>query len=366
MLKIGRIILFIGFALCAYNYTFAADSTFNASVDKTTVALDDIVQYTLTISGNSAGSAPNPELPNFSNLSVVSQSQSSNYSIINGQMSSSKSFTYALQPEKTGQAHIGPASITISGKKYTTDPINITVTKAEGKKTQSQSQRPPGPWDNFDEFFNAHSARLRQPQMVKDPVKVELKASQTTVYVNQQILLTFTFYRRVNLFQSPSYAPPDTTGFWAVNLPTEKNLREVTLNGIKYVAQDFKTALFPTTAGNFTIGPATLLVQTDPFSAAQTIKTEPLKIKVLPLPKDGKPDNFSGTVGDYQIDVSLKKNEIERGQPVQITAKNLGKGKYPDDFRTGQFLAQRFQKTFRKRQREHCQGQFGRLRQQEL
>jgi hypothetical protein len=71
-------------------------------------------------------------------------------------------------------------------------------------------------------------------------------------------------------------------------------VHEVTLNGIKYVAQDFKTALFPTTVGDFVIGPATLLVQTDPFGAAQTIKTNPLKIKVLPLPEKGKPDNFSG------------------------------------------------------------------------
>ena len=92
------------------------------------------------------------------------------------------------------------------------------------------------------------------------------------------------------------------------------------------MAQDFKTVLFPTTAGDFTVGPATLVAQTDPFSSAQTIKTNPLKIKVLPLPEKGKPNNFSGAVGDYQMDVSLKQNEIERGQPVQITAKVWGKG----------------------------------------
>ncbi|MGP8152908.1 MAG: BatD family protein [Smithella sp.] len=329
MLKIGRTILFIGFALCMYNCAFAADSTFNGSVDKTTVALDDIVQYNLTISGNSAGSVPNPELPKFSNLSVVSQSQSSNFSIINGQMSSSKSFTYALQPEKTGQAHIGPASITISGKTYTIDPINITVVKAEGRKTQPKSQagmrsRFPGILDDFDEFFNSH-LQHSQPQMVKDPVKAELKASQTTVYVNQQIMLTFTFYRKPNVYRV-EYSHPDTKEFLTINLPEEKKDREATINGIRYLAHDLKTIIFPTTVGNFTIGSATLNVQTDPFAPAQPIKTVPLKIKVLPLPKEGKLDNFSGAVGDYQIDVSLKKNEVERGQPVQITAKIWGKG----------------------------------------
>lgn len=331
MSKIGKIILFISFAFCIFTSAYAADVTFNASVDKTTVALDDTVQYTVAISGNSAGNAPSPNLPKFVNLNVVGTSQSSNISIINGQMSVSKSFIYTLQPEKVGQARIGSANITIGGQTYTTEPIDIKITKAEGKNTQSGSQtkrqsRVPSIWDNFDEFFNSPFPRFRQQQVVKDPVKVDLKVSQTTVYVNQQILLTFTFYRRVNLFQSPSYSPPDTTGFWAINLPTDKNLREVTLNGIKYLAQDFKTVLFPTTAGDFTIGPATLVAQTDPFNSAQTIKTNPLKIKVMPLPEKGKTNNFSGAVGDYQMDVSLKQNEIERGQPVQITAKIWGKG----------------------------------------
>ena len=330
MLKIGKIFLFNIFAFCIFCSAFAAEVTFNASVNKNTVALDDTVQYTLAISGSSAGNAPSPTLPKFVNLNVVGTSQSSNFSFINGQTSVSKSFIYTLRPEKIGQAQIGQASVTIGGQTYTTEPIEIKVTKAEGKKPQSgppagARSRFPGIWDNFDEFFNSKFPRFQQ-QAVKDPIKVDFRASQSTVYVNQQIILTFTFYRRVNFLQSPGYSPPDTTGFWAVNLPTDKDVHEVTLNGIKYLAQDFKTALFPTTAGDFTIGPATLVAQTNPFKAAETIKTNPLKIKVLPLPNQGKPVSFSGAVGDYQMDVSLKQNEIERGQPVQITAKVWGKG----------------------------------------
>ena len=329
MSRIGKISLVISFAFFIFSTAFAADVTFNASVDKTAVALDDTVQYTVSVSGNSAGNAPSPNLPKFVNLNVVGKYQSSNISITNGQMSVSKSFIYTLQPEKIGQAHIGSASININGQTYTTEPIDIKITKAEGNKTPHGAQtggrsRLPSIWDNFDEFFNSPFPRFRQPQAVKDPVKVDLKSSQTTVYVNQQILLTFTFYRRVNLYQSPSYSPPDTTGFWAVNLPTDKNLHEVTLNGIKYMAQDFKTVLFPTTAGDFTIGPATLVAQTDPFNSSQTIKTNPLKIKVMPLPEKGKPNNFSGAVGDYQMDVSLKQNEIERARTFTRSSSVIG------------------------------------------
>lgn len=331
MSRTGKIILFNIFILCFYSLALAADITFNASADKNTVALDDTIQYTVSVSGNSVGNAPSPALPKFTNLSVIGTSQSSNFSFVNGQTSVSKSFIYTLRPEKTGQAHIGQASITINGQTYTTDPIDIKVTKAEGKKAQSAPQpagrqRFPGMWDDFDEFFNSRRPRSQQPQALKDPVKLDLKASQETVYVNQQILLTSTINLRTNLLQNPSYSQPDTTGFLAITLPAEKQLHEVTLNGIKYMAQDFKTALFPTTAGNFTIGPGTLVAQTNPFNAPQTIKTNQLKIKVLPLPDQGKPVNFSGAVGNYQMDVTLKQNQIERGQPIQITAKISGRG----------------------------------------
>ncbi|MBN1364410.1 MAG: protein BatD [Syntrophaceae bacterium] len=331
MLKTGKIILLAACLFCIYSLAVASDITFNASVDKNIVALDDTVQYTVSVSGNSAGGAPSPRLPQFVNLNIVGTSQSSNFSFINGQTSISKSFIYTLRPEKIGQAHIGQASIVINGQTYTTETIDIKVTKAEGKKKQPSPPSAgipgfPSIWDDFDDFFNSPFPRFPRPQVVKDPIKADLKASQTTAYVNQQILLTFTFYRRVNLLRSPSYSPPDTTGFWAVNLPTNKDVREVMLNGIRYVAQDFKMALFPTTSGDFTIGPATLIVKTDPFTSEQVIKTNPLKIKVLPLPDDEKPANFAGAVGDYNMDVLLRQNEIERGQPIQITAKIRGEG----------------------------------------
>jgi hypothetical protein len=152
------------------------------------VALDDTVQYRLSVSGNSPAGRPST-LPKFEKLSVVGTFQSSNITMINGQASVAKSFVYTLQPGKVGQAYIGRASITINGQTYTTEPISITVTKAEGRKNQTGPQSGarsgfPSIWDDFDEFFKSpftsHSPR---PQTVKDPIKVDLKASQYTVYV---------------------------------------------------------------------------------------------------------------------------------------------------------------------------------------
>lgn len=362
MTKIGRIIALICFTLCFFSITSADDTIFNASVDKDTVAMDDTVQYTLEISGSSIGNTPGPALPQFANLRVVGSYQSSNISIVNGKVNVTKSFTYTLQPEKIGQARIDPAGITITGQTYKTKAIDLTITAATGEKTEPQPgshSRFPGIWDNFDEFFSSPFPHFRQPEVVKDPVKVELKASRATAYVNQQIILTFTFYRRINLFQNPLYTPPDTTGFWAVNLPTDKNPREVTLNGVKYLAQDFKTALFPTTAGKFTLAPASLTVQTDPFGGTETIKTTPLEIKVLPLPEEGKPKIFNGSVGQYQMKVWLKEQKIERGKPVQITAKIEGEGNIQTISEPVIELCREFKKLSASGKEELIKGKYG-------
>lgn len=328
MNRLNRFVFYILVYLSlGINLAVAADITFNASVDRTTVPLDEHIQLTLEVLGSSGGG--NPVLPQLTNLRIVGTYQSSNISIVNGQVNVARSFIYTLAPEQVGEAEIASASIVIGGQTYTTQPIKITVVGAKGKKTQPQSpSRSKSVWDDFDDFFNSPfpHQRWQEPEVIKDPIKVDLKVSHNTAYVNQQILLTFSFYRRVNLAQNPSYTPPDTTGFWAINLSNEESPREVILDGVKYMVQDFKTVLFPTTAGNFTISPATLVVQIEPFSPAETIKTNPLKINILPLPKEGKPKNFSGVVGDYRMDVQLKKNKVERGQPIQITVKISGNG----------------------------------------
>ncbi|OGB87946.1 hypothetical protein A3H38_04875 [candidate division WOR-1 bacterium RIFCSPLOWO2_02_FULL_46_20] len=313
--------------ICCLGFAAYGDTQFTARVDKTSVALDDVVSYTLTVAGSGANNAPSPALPSFSNLQIISTSQSSNISIVNGQMSAEKSYTYTLQPTQVGQAHIGAANINVNGQTLTSNPIDITVTEATGNKPQQQAQqRQSFPLLRDDDFFNFAPPHFRQSQPVKDPVKVLSKVNRRSAYVNQLVLLTFSFYRRVNLFQQPSFAPPNTTGFWSIQLPVSQRLREVELDGYRYLAQDFRTALFPTSPGKYTIGSASLTAQTDPFSNPQTFKTNPIEITVLPLPEDGKPEDFAGLVGRYKMQVWAKETTIERGKPLQLTAKVWGEG----------------------------------------
>ena len=179
----------------------AGELSIKATVDKTTVSLDDTVSYTVTLSGGNED-VPAPSLPKFVNLSLVSNYRSSNISIINGQASVSSSVTYILKPQAVGAASIGAASLVFNGKTYWADPIEVKVTPATGVSRSRRSLPPTGlgvdPWEEvFDKFFK--EPVFVKPDPVKDPIKVKMSVSTNAPYVNQLVLLTFTFYRRVNL-----------------------------------------------------------------------------------------------------------------------------------------------------------------------
>jgi len=309
---------------------FAQQVSINATVDKNTVALDDVVQYTITVSGQGINNV-SPSTPSFSNLRVISRSQSSNISIINGRVSTAYSYIYILEPEKEGVANIGISSITIGRNTYRCEPISITVTRASGKpKQQKQSKTTGSLWDDIDNFFGEEEDRTfwRPPVFENEinPVLAKTSLSRYTCYVNQMVILTFTFYRRVNLIETPSYTPPSTTGFWSIELPLKKGERYETVNGKQYLAQDLKTALFPTQAGELTIPPATVILKLSPISAPITITTKPLKLKVLPLPEYEKYKNLTPSVGRWTMSTTVDKTVVERGKPFTLWIKFQGEG----------------------------------------
>jgi hypothetical protein len=159
--------------------------------------------------------------------------------------------------------------------------------------------------------------------------------------VNEQITLTFRFYTKVNLLSQPQYSPPDTTGFITEDLPPQKNYYTI-IDGERYYVSEIKTALFPTTAGKFIIGPATVRCTIEDFDIDDffsdnffrrffsqgkevVLKSEPIEIKVLPLPQP-QPQFFSGNVGKYTIDVSVDKQKIEQNESTFLNMKISGVG----------------------------------------
>lgn len=54
--------------------------------------------------------------------------------------------------------------------------------------------------------------------------------------------------------------------------------------------------------------------------------SQPIKIKVLPIPDEGRPANFSGSVGNYLLSGRLEKNEVAVGEPFTLSLNIEGDG----------------------------------------
>ncbi len=329
----------------------AQDISFDASVDKTQVMLNEQLTLTVSVSGN-VKSIPQPELPVLDEFTVYSAGRSQNFTYSNGRLSSSVVFNYILIPRKAGQLTIGPARIKLEKETYQTAPIEITVV------SEDETPAPPAEPSGKDE-------KATKPQLKGKELFMETVVDKKKAYVNEQITLTLRFYQGARLFDNPEYTPPSQTGFWSEDLPPKKQYHKV-INGKQYLVQELRTALFPTSTGKLTIGPAELkcmvedpdrLFGRDPFAMfdrdllsllrqgkPMILKSKPIEVEVLPLPEIGKPANFSGTVGDYRMKVGPDETKVEVGQPITLKAtisgvgnvKSVGKPAIPElpDFRT--------------------------------
>lgn len=347
MIKTGNaIIIFI--LLCA-SPAFAADVTISSSVDKNIVSLDDNLTYTVTIQG-SITKVPPPKLPDFKGFRSYSSSRSQNISIVNGRVSASIKYKYILVPNTVGTYLIEPAEIEIGGKIYQTAPVQIEVVASSQKAApytppSITAPTPPSTYPQEEE-------EETRPYP-KDRLFIETHVDKLRAYANEQITLTFGFYQAINLYENPLYSPPTTTGFWSEDMPPQKKYYK-TINGIRYLVTEIKTALFATSPGIYTIGPAKLeckaedlnaffkrnpysIFDEDPFSVFRTGKpvvltADPIKIEISTLPDEGKvseggrPADFKGDVGRFDISASIDKNRVEENEAVTLKINVTGDG----------------------------------------
>jgi len=299
----------------------AADVTVSAEVNRKTTGVNEPITLTVTVEGT-ARSVPTPRLPDLSSaFSVEEAGTSSNMSWVNGAMSASKSWNYVLLPKAVGTFTIGSAEVEFGGSTYRTDPIEVQV--VEGGTAAGQAA-PRG------------SALEERPSSGVDAggknIFVTASVDKKRAYVDEQITLSFKFYRRTELWEQPRYQAPNLTGFWAEDLGQETEYVE-TVNGVRYRVVEIKTALFGAAPGKATIGEAKLVYREGgggfPFFGAgqeRALTTDPITVEILPLPTEGKPAGFAGGVGDYTVRASLDPPRVGQLEPATLKVTIAGTG----------------------------------------
>ena len=320
--KIGNGLLLIPLILAA------GELNFSASVNRTQVGVNEPITLTVTVQGENIGQVPAPQLPDMPDFTIAgrSSSQSTSIQFINGRLTQqgSISYIYTILPKKEGTFTIGACTIRFQDQTYETQPILITVVKGT---TPSQPQPP-------------STMTPAEPGMPIDAnLKLVASTDKRTVFVGEQIVVEYDIYTRVNIQGAEAEDAPSFSGFWVEPIFEAQrfDFHQKNVDGVLYnVSVLKKSALFPVTSGTVEIPSWGLNVQTlqqsrdffDFFGTTKTVALEsrPLLIDVIPLPAEGKPDDFGGGVGQFSITASLDRTSSEAAEPINLTVRVTGTG----------------------------------------
>ena len=286
-------------------------------------------------------------------LSGPHPSTSTSVQIYNGrtQQSVESSYTYVAVAEKEGKFSIPPASITVEGKEYRSNPVTIEVIKGEAGATAAR------PGNRQSSGSNSAAEAVG-----KDDLFLRMLVSKRELFEGEPVVATLKLYTRVNLADLGNFKAPAFNGFWSESLRKAQSLsfqREEVNGKIYNTAVVQQHVLIPERSGTLRIDPAelTALAQVqvrgrrrrslfdDFFGSHQNIEkqlaTPPVELKIKPLPA-GAPAGFSGAVGKIDMSASVDPLETKANEAITLKVRYSGTGnlklipeptfRFPTDF----------------------------------
>lgn len=345
-----RKIICLWIALLALTLQAYADDkvTFTASAPDA-VAVGDQFRLSYTVNTQKVKNFRAPSIKGFDVLMGPSRSYS--MQSINGNTTETLTFTYILLAQKEGEYTIPGATITANGDQMLSNSVKIKVLPAD-KTNSSQS----GGGQSTSRSSSSGTS------ISNNDLFITATASKTTAYEQEAILLTYKIYTVVDLRGFDNVKLPDFKGFHSqeVELPNDRRWGLEHYKGRNYHSTIYRQfVLFPQQSGKLTIDAARFDASIekmdaidDPFEAffnggagsiqiKKTLMTPKLTIDVKPLPA-GKPADFSGGVGEFNISSSINSTKVKTNDAITVKVVISGTGnlklvgepevKFPEDF----------------------------------
>lgn len=310
---------FTVFIILLAKFLYAQEVNFSCQSSKNKLAQGQRLRVEFIVNKEDTDNFKPPSFKNFEVISGPSQSISTSW--INGKRSYSKTYIYILSPQKKGTLKITRASIFYKGKKIYSNSVQIQVVDA--------SKLPKNP--NDPEY------------LVDQNVHLVVSISKQNPYVGEGIYVEYRLYfsNQISISNFNFKEMPKYQGFWNQEIKiNEIKPKTGNYNGESYRYAVLKKAiLIPQKAGRLSIEPIKVdLVagiptgQVDFFGNVITrdirkiFKTPKRNILVKNLPEKGKPEDFKGAVGKFDIQAINSKKTMKINESTQIKIQISGMG----------------------------------------
>lgn len=283
--------------------------------------------------------------------------------IVNLQASSMDIYAYTIIPNRPGDFTIPGFAVQVDGRQVRTPSLSLRVTGSGGSVAPPpgpgvQQMLPPLPpaqqAPRSGQSSRPSSARTppRTPSGEPAPFYGEIVMGERTAYVGEVIPVELRFYFRADCqfdnLQRPSFGGD---GFTAAPL-SEPEQTEQFIDDIPYNVVSFRSAVTPAKSGEIVVPPASMegrmiapggpagldpffdqFFQNFPmpgFGRAENIEasTDSRTLDVQPLPKEGRPENFSGAVGQFTMRAAADPRTAGAGEPVTLALTVEGRGNF--------------------------------------
>jgi hypothetical protein len=183
---------------------------------------------------------------------------------------------------------------------------------------------------------------------------VHLAIPARPIYVGESVPVEIDVGLRPGIVTSVNGLPTlKGSDFTFNNLSKQPERREQAIEGGAFVVLTWHSALAAVKPGDFSLSAETpLTVKMSTLSMADravasrlawpllqsmyngvapkdmTIESSPFKLKVLPLPTEGQPENFSGAIGDFQVSSDISPAGVAAGEPLTLRLHISGAGNF--------------------------------------
>ncbi len=326
----------------------AATVQVSAALEPARIALDEAAQLAVTVQGNQSGE---PSLPRVDGLEFTPVGQSSSFQSINGAVTAGVSYLYQVTASRAGTFTI-PA-IRVGGA--STRSIVLQVLKGAGGAAQSQGRALPPPNVNWPADSTAGTAK-------GEPAFLRVAAPKQELYVGELVPVQIRAYFRRGLGASLNGLPVlSSDAFTMSKLTGQPEQSQETVDDTPYTVLTWPASLSAVKAGDYALNlelPVLVRVQEraprgqrqTPFSSffggsgfddsffddffgrvsekPLTLKTDLAAMKVLPLPTAGRPTDFSGAVGKFEVRSEVTPTAATAGDPLTLKLTVSGSGNF--------------------------------------
>jgi len=301
------------------------EAVLRAEPDRTSLTVGEHLELNVSLEGPDVSSMASFDMPDMPpQLRVIRAGvPSTQFStqIINGRVSKygKISVSYLIEARAPGRAVIPPVKFRLGSRLLSTEPvvINISEPRTASEAAGDTAWKPPS-----------------------DPY-LQITLDKDEAYVGEQVMASWYLYYQKRFAEAGIAQVPTAGDFMVHDLGTVSSLNPVTkvFGNEKWNAAYIKgMALFPIQAGTAVVEPLVLTVQVSSdridffgrMMAGRTrVQSEPLKLTVKPLPEEGRPANFSGATGNFEITLDRTSGRLKTNEQFKFNITVRGTG-HPD------------------------------------